>query len=105
VQTLFSAVIIDSMKFPNWWEAPDELFRIDGHCGLVAAWAVLRYFGKRISVPKLVEACRYRKLHGVFAVSLAAALKKRKALLSLFILSRTAQSAALNGAAMLMHAA
>ena len=24
------------IKFPDWWEAPDELFRIDGHCGLVA---------------------------------------------------------------------
>jgi len=63
------------MKFPDWWEAPDELFRIDGHCGLVAAWVVLRHFGKRVSVPKLVESCRYTKRHGVFAVSLAAALK------------------------------
>lgn len=63
------------MKFPNWWEAPDELFKIDGHCGLVAAWAVLRYFRKRTSVPNLVEACRYTKRHGVFTVSLAAALK------------------------------
>ena len=63
------------MKFPDWWEAPDELFKIDGHCGLVAAWAVLRHFGKSVSVPKLVESCRYTKRHGVFAVSLAAALK------------------------------
>jgi len=63
------------MKFPDWWEAPDGLFRIDGHCGLVAAWAVLRYFGRRVSVPNLVDACRYTKRHGVFAVSLAAALK------------------------------
>jgi hypothetical protein len=63
------------MKFPDWWEAPDELFKIDGHCGLVAAWVVLHHFGKRVSVPKLVEASRYTKRHGVFAVSLAAALK------------------------------
>jgi hypothetical protein len=34
---LFSTFIIEGMKFPDWWEAPDELFRIDGHCGLVAA--------------------------------------------------------------------
>jgi hypothetical protein len=33
------------------------------------------YFGKRVSVPKLVESCRYTKRHGVFAVSLGAALK------------------------------
>ena len=64
------------MKFPNWWEAPNELFKIDGHCGLVTAWAVLRYFRKRTSVPDLVEACRYTKRHGVFTVSLAAALKR-----------------------------
>jgi hypothetical protein len=72
---LFSPVIIYVMRFPDWREAPDELFKIDGHCGLVAAWTVLHYFGKRVSVPKLVEACRYTKRHGVFTVSLAAALK------------------------------
>jgi hypothetical protein len=72
---LLTTVIIEGMTFPDWWEAPDELFRIDGHCGLVAAWVVLRYFGKRVSVPNLVEACRYTKRHGVFTVSLAAALK------------------------------
>jgi hypothetical protein len=63
------------MKFPEWHAAPDELFRIDGHCGLVAAWMVLRHFGKSVAVPNLIQACRYTKRHGVFAVSLAAALK------------------------------
>jgi hypothetical protein len=63
------------MKFPAWWEAPDEILQIDGHCGLVAAWAVLRYFGKRVSVPKLIHVCRYTQRHGVFTVTLAAGLK------------------------------
>lgn len=75
VKSLFSQVIIKGMKFPKWWEAPDELFGIDGHCGLVTAWTVLRYFGKCVSVSKLVEECRYTKRHGIFTVSLAAALK------------------------------
>lgn len=63
------------MRFPDWAEAPDELFTIDGHCGLIAAWMVLRYFGKSVSIPNLVAASRYTKRHGIFAVSLAAALK------------------------------
>jgi hypothetical protein len=63
------------MKFPDWWHAPNELFGNDGHCGLVAAWAVLHHFRRRVSVPKLIKECRYTKRHGVFAVSLAAALK------------------------------
>ncbi len=63
------------MAFPSWWDAPDEIFRIDGHCGLLAAWAVLRYFGKRVSAPQLTRECRYTNRHGVFTVSLAAAVR------------------------------
>ncbi len=62
------------MKFPGWSEAPEELLEIDGHCGLVAAWSVLRYFGKSTKLPKLVKMCRYTKRHGVFTVSLATCL-------------------------------
>src|SRR2546426_1160833 len=64
------------MKFPDWCDAPEELLAMEGHCGLLAAWAVLRHFGKRISVPKLVRACGYTKRHGVFTVGLAAGLKE-----------------------------
>jgi hypothetical protein len=64
------------MKFPEWWEAPEELFEIDGNCGLVTAWLVLRYFGKSTDVPKLVKSCRHTKRHGVFTVCLAACLKE-----------------------------
>jgi hypothetical protein len=65
-----------NMKFPEWWEAPKELFEIDGHCGLLAAWSVLRYFGRAIDVPNLVRTCRYTKRHGVFTVGLATCLKE-----------------------------
>ncbi len=64
------------MKFPQWWDAPERLLAMEGHCGLLAAWAVLGYFGKRISLPKLVLACSYTKRHGVFPVGFAAGLKE-----------------------------
>jgi hypothetical protein len=64
------------MKFPEWLEAPKELFEIDGHCGLLAAWSVLRYFGKPTDVPMLVRTCRHTKRHGVFTVCLATCLKE-----------------------------
>lgn len=64
------------MKFPQWWEAPERLLVMEGHCGLVAAWTVLDYFGKRVSLTKLVSACNYTKRHGVFTVGLAAGLKE-----------------------------
>jgi len=34
-------LLIRGIKFPDSWEAPEEFFSIDGHCGLLAAWAVL----------------------------------------------------------------
>jgi hypothetical protein len=64
------------MKFPEWWEAPGEIQELDGHCGIIAAWSVLRYFGMSDSVPKIISACRYTKRYGVFSVHLAAGLKE-----------------------------
>ncbi len=64
------------MKFPEWWKAPEEILKMDGHCGLVAAWSVLHYFGKHISVPEIIASCRYTKRYGVFSVCLAAGLKE-----------------------------
>jgi hypothetical protein len=65
-----------AMRFPEWSEAPQEILALDGYCGLLAAWSVLRYFRKRVSVPKLVKACRHTKLHGVFTLCLAVGLKE-----------------------------
>jgi hypothetical protein len=63
------------MSFPNWWDAPISLFQISGgNCGLVAAWQVLRSYGKRVSSARLAGACGYTKRHGVFTVGLAAGL-------------------------------
>jgi hypothetical protein len=64
------------MRFPKWWEAPTEILEMDGHCGLIAAWSVLHYFGKRASVQEIVSSCRHTKRHGIFSVFLATGLKE-----------------------------
>ena len=63
------------VQLPNWWDAPKSFLEIDGHCGLLAAWMVLRHFKKRFSANNLAGACSYTKRHGVFTVGLAATLK------------------------------
>jgi hypothetical protein len=63
------------MKFPSRSDAPTGLYAIDGNCGLLAAWGVLTYFGRRTSVRTLVKSCRYTKEHGVFTIALALALR------------------------------
>lgn len=67
--------IESKMRLPNWWEAPRALLDTDGHCGLLAAWMVLRHFGKRVSARAVTEDCRYTKRHGVFTIGLATCLK------------------------------
>lgn len=64
------------MKFPEWWQAPVEILEIDGHCGLIAAWSVLRHFRRRVSVSRIISSCRHTKRYGVFTVNLAAGLKE-----------------------------
>ena len=62
------------VQVANWWEAPDDLFAVDGHCGLLVAWMVIAARGRLASLPELVRGCRHTKRHGIFTVSLAAAL-------------------------------
>jgi hypothetical protein len=71
-----AAVGAKAMKFPDFSDTPEELLEIDGHCGLLAAWSVLSYFGKQISAARIVASCRYTKRHGVFAVCLTTCLKE-----------------------------
>ena len=62
------------MDFPSYADAPSSLLAADGHCGLLTAWTVLRYFGKRVSATKVIKACRYTRRYGVFTIGLATAL-------------------------------
>ena|SRR5580693_4804335 len=61
-------------NFPSYWDAPSQLLSLNGCCGPVTAWGILKYFGKRPSSAKLIEACRYSKRHGTFMIALAVAL-------------------------------
>src|SRR5690242_11833362 len=56
------------------WDAPAALLDADGHCGLLAAWVVLRYFRRRTSSARLLRATGFVPSHGVFSVALACAL-------------------------------
>jgi hypothetical protein len=64
-----------NLELPNWWQAPNSLLEVDGHCGLLSAWMVLRHFRRRVSTKNFLSACSYTRRHGVFTVGLAAALK------------------------------
>jgi len=52
-----------------------KLLAIDGHCGLLAAWCVLRYFRRRTSADRLIRTCGYTRRYGVFTIGLATALR------------------------------
>lgn len=64
------------IDFPSFENAPARLLALEGNCGVLAAWGVLRYFHKRTSAMQLIQACRYTRKHGVFAIALAIALKE-----------------------------
>ena len=63
-------------NFPDYWSAPYKLLQIDGCCGLVTAWGILRYFRKRSSSKRLIESCRYTNENGTFMIALAVALRE-----------------------------
>jgi hypothetical protein len=64
-------------NFPDYWDAPSRLLQLDGSCGLITAWGILKYFKKRTSSERLIESCRYTKKHGTFTIALAVALRER----------------------------
>lgn len=61
-------------SLPCYSDAPLALLAVDGHCGLLAAWVVLRHFHKRVSSAKLIKQCAYTRRYGVFTIGLACAL-------------------------------
>ena len=61
-------------SLPCYSNAPLALLGTDGHCGLLAAWVVLRHFQKRVSSDKLIKQCAYTRRYGVFTIGLACAL-------------------------------
>ena len=62
--------------FPKYEDAPLPLMQLDGNCGPVTVWAILKYFRKRVSSKTIVTACRHTKKHGTFTIAMALALRE-----------------------------
>jgi hypothetical protein len=61
------------IEFPDWTDAPATLRHLDGHCGPLAAWAVLRHFRVRASAAAIIGAVRHSP-RGAFTIGIAVAL-------------------------------
>ena len=65
-----------STPFPDYYKVPRVLFDLEGNCGPLSVWLLLRHFKKRASADRIIRLCRYTKRHGTFTVALAFALKE-----------------------------
>lgn len=63
-------------KYPEEYDAPIQVLRLEGGCGVIAAWSVFKYFHRRVSSTQLIKACHYTKTHGVFTVAMAIAIQE-----------------------------
>lgn len=63
-------------ELPERWQAPDAIYLLEGNCGVMTAWGVLRYLRKRTSAARLIKACRYTRKNGTFVIALAVALRE-----------------------------
>ncbi len=62
--------------FPPLSATPAVLRKLDGNCGLLTAWIVIRHFRLRTSAARLIRSCGYSRKNGVFAIGLAIALRE-----------------------------
>jgi hypothetical protein len=63
-------------QFPGYYEAPSALLALDGNCGPMSVWLLLRHFRRRTSSERIIRLCRYTKRHGTFTIALAIALRE-----------------------------
>lgn len=61
------------MRFPDWTDAPSTLIQLDGNCGPLAAWALLRHLRVRTSSKALIRSLRFSRKWGVFTIGIAVA--------------------------------
>ncbi len=64
------------IALPSLSRAPFALHQLEGNCGVMTAWGVLRFFHKRTASARLMRSCRYTKKHGTFTIALAVALRE-----------------------------
>jgi hypothetical protein len=65
-----------SNQFPSYYQAPMALLALDGNCGPICVWGMLRHFHKRRSSERIIRLCRHTKRHGTFLIALAVALRE-----------------------------
>ena len=61
-------------NYPCESDAPLKVLQLEGGCGVIAAWSVMKHFHKRVSSQQLIELCRYTESDGVFTIAMAVAL-------------------------------
>lgn len=61
---------------PSPETAPALLRNLDGNCGPITAWVILKHFGITVSATHLIKSCGYTRGYGVPAIGLAVALKE-----------------------------
>jgi len=69
--------LIASRVFPSILDAPDDLCELahtGGGCGPLAAWLVLRHFGREVPSTEVLRACRFDPELGTFAIAIAVGL-------------------------------
>lgn len=60
--------------YPSADDAPRNLWHLEGNCGPIVAWSVLKYFGIRVPSARIIRICRYAKKDGVFPICMAVGL-------------------------------
>jgi len=65
-----------SHNFPSYAECPTVLRQLEGNCGPVAVWMVLRHFRKTANSQHIIRACRHTRKNGTFTIALAVALRE-----------------------------
>ena len=60
--------------FPRQVDAPGSLQLLEGNCGALSVWQVLKYFGQDASTQEVLSACRFDAVQGVYAIGIAVAL-------------------------------
>lgn len=58
----------------SYCQAPLGLRTLQGNCGPISVWMVLRQFSKRVGTARIVRACRHSKSVGCYSIGLAIGL-------------------------------
>ena len=60
-------------NYPESYDAPLRILRLEANCGVIAAWSAFKYFRKRVAAARLIQCCRHSN-QGVSTIAMALAL-------------------------------